>query len=153
MLTLLGAAFAHAGGSAAHNLDGHNISLTDGPGPVLTGVIISTDGKVYQHTDDNTTDSTVQIDSTTDWIIPNAAATTSYWVRASENSQTGGGTLLGTLATWLQISSNREWSIERQSGSGDGVSIWNLTVEISTDSGGSVVVASGTYVLTSTIPP
>lgn len=136
-----------------YNLDGQPIELADAPGPILTGVRINTDGTVDQHTDDNTTDHYVQIDSATDWIIPNGAATSSYWVRATEVAQTGGGTLTGTLATWLQLTGNREWSIERQAVSGAGTSTWDLTIEIATDSGGSNIVASGLYEMTSTISP
>ena len=142
------------GNSISYNLDGHAIALADSPGPILTGFRFNTDGTVDQHTDDNTTDMYVQVDAATDWIIPNSAATTSHWIQVQQNSQTGGGTLSGSVGTsWVQMSSSLEWSIERQAVSGVGTSFWSLAVAIATDSGGSNIVASGTYTLTSEISP
>jgi len=136
-----------------YNLDGQNISLTDAPGPILTGIHINSDGTVDQRSDNNVSDNIVQIDSATDWVIPNSISATTHYVRATQNSQTGGGTLSGTLNTWLALSTDRFWTIERAAVAGTGSSIWSLDIEIATDSGGTNVVATGTYVLTSTLPP
>jgi hypothetical protein len=92
-----------------------------------------------------------QIDAVTDWIIPNAAASKkTYHLRATLNAESGGGNKTGTLNTWLELVTTREWKIERLSGQGAGTSIWDLDIEIS-DDGGSTTIDTGLFELDSLI--
>lgn len=118
-------------------LSGENITDSFGSPTATAGVRINTDGTV----DKNETGVYSQIDSSTDWIIPNAAASSAYYVKAEQVSSSGPGTRTGTLSTWLQLTSNREWKI-----SATAIASWTLDISISKD-GGTTTIDTGRYVL------
>lgn len=63
----------------------------------------------------------------------------SYWVRATA-VDTGAGNRVGTLNSWLQLNSDRVWSVDTSIG---GYGLWGLKIEIATDAGGSNIVCTG----------
>lgn len=71
-----------------------------------------------------------------------AALNANYWVLATVTSGSGFG---GTLSTWLRLNTSRNWFLF-QSGPGDNTG--TLSIEISTDSGGAVIVATGSVTIT-----
>ncbi len=78
-----------------------------------------------------------QVDSATDWVIPNDSSSP-FEVRATLNS---GDTPSGTLGSWLALTTDRAWALT----AGIEVLTCNLTIEVRL---GSTVLDSGTYVLT-----
>lgn len=118
-------------------------------GTADASVRVNTDGTIDKIEGITTT----QIDSATDWVIPNSTASTvDHWVRATQNSQTGGGTTSGpALGTWWKVSgtgsANREWKISSNFGAAESAN-WNITLAIATDASGTNIVATGTYDLT-----
>jgi hypothetical protein len=74
---------------------------------------------------------------TYDWITPTTGSTT-HFVRATLNS---GSLASGTTGTWLPLTSDRSWSVQRLENSG-GLQIANLTIAISSNSSGTNIVAS-----------
>jgi hypothetical protein len=91
---------------------------------------------------DTNAGSNVQIDSGTDWIIPNASAAGGYEIRATATGPSGSGSLTGSaLNTWLSLASDREWTLTVI---GDESSTTTLLIEIRQ---GSTVLSSGSYVL------
>lgn len=114
------------------------------PGSSQAGVRFNSDGTV----DQNVGGIYTQIDSLTDWIIPNSLASGAYEVRATLNSgttPTGGE----STNTWLSLSSNREWFHTRDgSTEGVGSDTANLTIEIRF---GATVRDSGVYDITATV--
>ena len=122
-----------------------------GSNPVA-GVRFNTDGTIDKLTDvDGGTPVYAQIDSATDFIIPNVAVSKrTFHVQATLNAESGGGNKTGTLLSWLEISTAREWKIERPSGDGSGISAWDLDIEIS-DDGGSTTLDTALFELTASI--
>ena len=116
------------------------------------GVRFNTDGTVDSYTNENGSSPTYsQIDASTDWIVPNSAASDkTYHVRATLNSESGGGTKTGPLGVWLELNTNLLWFIERLSGAGSGTSEWDLDIEIS-DDGGTTTLDTALYQLSATI--
>ena len=74
-----------------------------------------------------------------DWIDPKASAPSDYEVQATLNS----GTLTsGTTGSWLALTSNRSWSLQRVTvGAADTV---DLTIEIRKGSGATLASATVT---------
>lgn len=99
-----------------------------------------------------------QINSGTDWIIPNDASFRTYWIRATEFSYTENETALalfgtknGGTGTWLTLGDgqSREWSLDTSSNTaGSGDVSWVIDFDIATDGTGTNIVASGRYTLT-----
>ena len=106
-------------------------SVVAGTGEVA-GIRYNADGTV----DNNIDGVYTQVNSSTDWIIPNSAASSAYQIRATLNS---GDTPDGTLGSWLALSSNREWTLT-STGS------CSLNIEIGY---GGVAESSGTVTLSS----
>jgi hypothetical protein len=71
-----------------------------------------------------------------DWIDPVSAGTGNYEVRASGLS---GDTPGGTFDTWLNLGTNRQWTISRSS---NGTSGCSFTLEIRPAGGGSILATS-----------
>lgn len=109
-------------------------------GDTRAGVRISSDGKVYQLVGVNGAAVTpTQIDTATDWIQPNSAASgpKTYHVKAVERAIVGGGFEEGTLDTYIEITGDHDWVMVRKNAAGDGTSSWDLTLHISEDGGSS----------------
>lgn len=76
------------------------------------------------------------------WATPTGAGVgDDFWIRATVTS---GALSSGTTGSWLQLSSNRSWTVAR---SFPGISSATVTFEIATDSGGSNIVDSGSGTL------
>lgn len=131
-------------GFAAVNLDGETISFSS-TNNRWAGVRINTDGTVDRR--GGASGTYTQIDSGTDWIIPNAAASSSYQVFCAVNSTTGNGLDAGSAstATWLDLSVAREWFCARSTVGTDNA---NITISIRLGTG--ATIDSGTYDLTAT---
>lgn len=68
----------------------------------------------------------------------------SYWIRATKTS---GDLPDGTLGTWLSLATARAWSFTRST---VGTSSCELSVQISSDSSGTVIVGSATIFIQAT---
>ena len=123
--------------NAVVTLSGETIS-DSGPSPATALVIFNTDGTV----DKKEGLSTTQIDSGTDWIIPNGSADPLYEVSYTLDS---GDALTdgGAAGTWVALSANRQYGyITDAPGSLSGT----ITVSIRFDGG--ATIDTGVYVLT-----
>lgn len=81
-----------------------------------------------------------------DWVSPLTTYTGSYWIRATKVS--GDNLVSGTLGSWLALTTTREWKQEALGSTYTGdYAETLLKLEISTDSGGSVIVDTGYYKL------
>lgn len=80
------------------------------------------------------------------WITPTTGSTT-YFVRATLNS---GSLASGTTGTWLALTSDRSWSVQKLENSA-GSQTANLTIAIATDSGGTNIVVSANISLEATV--
>lgn len=79
---------------------------------------------------------------TNEWLQSLAAgdAAANYEIRATEVSRSGAATRVGTLGTWLSLSSDREWQMLDQAETAS----WVLTLEIRR---GTTVAVSATITL------
>lgn len=105
------------------------------PGHAIAGIRFNSDGTVDGH---SLVSGYYQVDSGTDWRIPNGSGA-GYHVRATLDS---GDTPTGTLSSWLALSTSREWYFDILTGSKN----CNLTIAVS-DDGGSTTLDSATYTL------
>ena len=71
--------------------------------------------------------------------VPNSTVGDNFWVRATNTSGTPS---TGTTGSWLQMNSDRVWTV---SATVSGSKNWSATFEIATDSGGASIVASAGY--------
>ena len=71
------------------------------------------------------------------WYSPTTAVGASYWIRATV---TVGTLTSGTTGSWVSLASNQSWTKSATSGAAS----VTLTLDISTDSGGSVIVLTTT---------
>ncbi len=111
----------------------------------VAGVRLNTDGTL----DSNGGFFYVQVNASTDWVIPNESASGIYEVRATQISSTGSGTRTGTLGTFESLGSEREWWARRVSGAGDGTDEWVIDLEIRKGTG--PVLSTGRFTLQATI--
>lgn len=81
----------------------------------------------------------VQVDSATDWVIPNSAAPGDYEVMCTVDSGTIDTVASDAVDTWLPLTSTREWSK-------DTVGNASLTISVRKGSSGAAI-DSGTYSL------
>lgn len=106
-----------------------------GPYDTRSGIRINTDGTIDKYTGTNNGGYTyAQIDASTDWIIPNSAANSSYEVQLDVNSGTPNFSSDST-ATWLAMSTNRQWIVQRTT---VGTSTWNWTLRIRFNGGAEI---------------
>jgi hypothetical protein len=85
-----------------------------------------------------------QIDTTTDWLRPAAAAPSLYQISATV--QSGTSPTGDSLATFLPLTSNRQWTLDQ---SGVGTKSCTLLIELRYNGG--TVLKSGTYSLSVTV--
>lgn len=141
MLPLV-ANFISKGNPGKVAISGESISGSDA-NPV--GIRINTDGTI----DSRANGSYTQIDSTTDWIIPNGAANSDYEVRITNVVWTQGSaftTEAATEDTWIDMSAAREWSVTDTNPSSPGIQDVTFDLEIRYGSSGSAM-DSGSYTL------
>lgn len=89
-----------------------------------------------------------QIDASTDWIDPNGDADSTYDVRITNVSWTAGSSFNVSAAAediWINLGSNREWSVIDTNSGPAGIQNVSFTVEIRKDDG--PVLDSATYTL------
>lgn len=117
-------------------VSGESISDTDSS-TARVGVRVNNDGTIDKWEGGIYT----QIDSGTDWIVPNAHPGLTYHVRLTVSSGDGPGT--GTTNTWLAVTDSPEWKI---SNTDNDIKSGNWLIEISGDAG-ETTEDSGTYVM------
>lgn len=128
----------------AVTVSGEVIAGSDAP-TSIAGVRFNAGGTVEKYEDGLYS----QIDAATDWRIPNTGGAKTYHVRATENAQIGTGNRVGTLGSWIALSSSPEWTVEETT-SGQSAT-WDLDIEVS-DDGGSTTLDTGLFELTATVP-
>lgn len=106
------------------------------PGTYTTGIRVNTDGTI----DHNNDGSYSQINSGTDWIIPNGAASSAAEIRVTNNGAALNGSSDST-GVWLDMSVAREWGVSR---SAAGISTFDIDVEMRFNSG-APTVGPGNY--------
>jgi len=130
-------------------LSGHSIVTTGtGQSSAYAGIRFNTDGTVDEF-ESHGAGVYSQIDSATDWIIPNAAVSeATYHVRVSAAPPTDDFTTKPVAnGSWIEISANREWGVEDFDASiENSVATGSVTFEISDDAG-STVLTSAAYSL------
>ena len=138
-------ALPSGGGFGTATISGETVTTTDTPiGSLFAGIRVNIDGTIDRvNGDDGAGGPTyTQIDSATDWIIPNTAATKrTYHFRLNKNS---GDTLdAGSTAitTWVELTSTLEWWVEHATLDQD----YNATLLVSSD-GGSTTIDSATFI-------
>jgi len=139
-LPYLAAAVIQRGAALA--LSGEVISHTaSDPTQARAHVIFNSDGTVDKREGGTIT----QLDTGTDWIIPNDAADTLYEVRYTGLTGTAFGVSAANADVWIDLSSNRTWGYTNTTnGTTD---TGDATFEIRIGGGGPLVV-SATYDLT-----
>lgn len=79
------------------------------------------------------------------WYLPTSTGVgANYWVRMTVTA--GSNPTVGTVGSWLQLSSNRAWTWTRTT---TGVLSATVTVELATDSGGANIIATKTGIVVS----
>lgn len=132
--------------AATVTVSGESISDSDSPGPVEVRLRFNSNGTVDRYINSGYS----QIDSLTDWVIPNSASSNTYYIRLTVDSgTTPSGSATASCLT-LGNGSSREWTLTRQAVSGSGSTTGTYTVEISDDSC-ATTLDSGSYTLTATI--
>jgi len=145
MLAGLGGILKTADASSVVTLSGQVVTNIDSPAPVSASIQIRSTGGVFRGLDG----AYAQVDTSTDWIIPNSAASGpgTYHVRATLNSSSGTATRTGTLGSWEALTSTRTWELTKTS---TGTATWDLDIEIS-DDGGSTTLSTALYELTAQV--
>jgi hypothetical protein len=130
-MSILLAAFAAMGGDRI-SLSGVSVSSV-GAGTQTATYTLESDGDVVTATTDGGS-----VDAG-DWISPKANAPSDYEVQAT---LVGGTLSTGTTGSWLALTSNRSWTLQRVTvGAADQV---DLTIEIRKGSGATLASATVT---------
>lgn len=119
------------GDSAVVTVSGHSVSNISGTIASLStsGIRINTNGTIDEHNGNGYS----QIDSGTDWIIPNGSASSTYECRiVSLVQNTGTGWYIQAAAedTWVDMSSAREWATRDTNIGAPGIKDYDFTIEI-----------------------
>jgi len=125
-------------------LSGATVSNVGAGGTKTSGIRIASDGTVQANNDGLFT----QLSLTTDWIIPNAYASTDFDVRITNVVWTSGAAFDTEAAaedTWIDLGSNRDWNIVDSNSGAAGVKDVTFDVEIRDPYG--VTAASASYTL------
>lgn len=97
----------------------------------VAGIRVNTDGTIDKLEDGVVT----QLAASTDWVIPNGAASSDFDVRATSVTETGGHGLGWDSApaaddTWVDLSVNRTWQDANVGSGGSNTGGHNFTLEI-----------------------
>lgn len=132
--------------------DGANLQLSDEVVNVSTssenaiaGIRVNTDGTI----DKRELGIYTQIDSATDWIIPNGAASSSYEFRITSVTFNIGSVFFIQAAaanTWINMAAAREWTVQDANPFGDGEVDVDFLLEVRLGSSGSAIT-NGSYTL------
>ena len=129
-------------------VSGQVVSVTTGTAADATaGIRVNIDGTM----DERRGLSFLQIDSTTDWIIPNSSASSSYECRITGVTfNQGSGFFVEAAAenVWINLAGNREWSVKDTNALAGGIKDVSFTLEIRLGSSGGAV-DTGAYQLIS----
>jgi len=143
-VTIMQAAASAAGRGSPYNLDGHTVTHSVSNGSTAeAGVRLNADGTV----DQNVGGTYSQIDAVTgDWRngLPENGEYARFTRTLGDSSD-----FTGTLGSWTAISTNPE--IFYQHANNDTERDGTYTIEIATDSGGTNIVASGSYLLSAIV--
>ncbi len=120
------------------NLAGETTLDSNPGGSSNARIRINADGTVDEITN---VGGTVQVDSATDWIIPNLAATSSYDVRYTGHTGTALTAEAAAEDVWIALSADRLYGLS--SSSADLSATFTLEIRA-----GGVTLASGSYTLT-----
>jgi hypothetical protein len=123
-------------------LSGETVSEFGVGGNQTAGIDVRTDGTIF----DRRTGGYSQIDSSTDWIIPNGAASSLYEVRVT-NVVFGNGSWFTNAAAddaWVFLTEDREWSVRDTD---SGASSQNVTFDLEIRYNGGATLASTSYSL------
>ncbi len=126
-------------------LSGEHVSETGGTGPWKVHIIFNSDGTVDRRNQSSSgNDTTTQVDSATDWIIPNVAAGDGslFEVRNATEPSQSLDEEAAAFGNWVDISTARVWGFTSGVQSDDDSG--NLTFEIRR-LGGSAAEASAVY--------
>jgi hypothetical protein len=137
MLSGMSVKRAVTAGGAVVQLSGEAFINDFDPSPISpwdtrSGIRINTDGTIDKYLFNGS--GYTQIDALTDWIIPNASASSSYQVRLDVTSGTPNYVSAAT-STWLAMSTNRQWIVRRTT---VGNTSWNWTLRIRLDTGAEI---------------
>lgn len=106
-----------------------------GPWDTRSGIRINTDGTISKYLGTVGGGYTyTQIDASTDWIIPNGSASSSYQVKLDVTSGTPNWVSAST-GTWIDMSVNRQWIVRRTT---VGNTSWNWTLRIRLGTGAEI---------------
>jgi hypothetical protein len=134
---ILGIFFGAGGGGIVSPLPGGTFSGTTAGSTATVGMTFTTAGDVNRDFGGSTFQHR--------WYNPNTTGIGSnFWIRVTLSS---GTTPTGSLNSWLQLSTNRSWSVARPT-VGTNTSV--LAVSIATDAIGANIVATGSYTLSAT---
>lgn len=124
-----------AAGAGDVTVSGEDV-LEIGTSPRSAGIRVNIDGTI----DSFRSGAYAQIDASTDWIIPNVGASSSYDVRVTSVVFVTGswGTTPGTDGNWFDLGSNRLWEVSDNDSSSNGTVDVTFTLEIRFN-GGSVL--------------
>lgn len=108
-----------------------------------SGIRFNSDGTVDKREGDTYT----QVDSSTDWRIPNGSGT-GYYIKFSE-ILTPPTPDVGTLDTWLELTSNRELSYINSAN--DSEKSGSFNIQISDDASGTPILDTAIYTPTAIV--
>jgi hypothetical protein len=136
---------ALASGGPKLSLSGESITGTVSGASVIAGIRVNTDGTI-----DSLKGTTyAPIDAATDWIMPNSAATSTYEVRITAVTFNAGSAFASEAAAedaWIDLSANREWTVQDTNAGPAGNQDVDFTLEIRLGSSGNAL-KSGSYTL------
>jgi len=145
MLPIITLGMRGAGAVGVVTLSGETITHnTLDPTVAQAAVVVSTDGKMYK----DVSGGNIQIDSATDWIIPNQRANTTYQVRVTSvvwNDAGDGASFTTNFAAddvWAAITADAEWQITQSV-----VGQKDVTFSLELRSGSGATLASTSYTL------
>ncbi len=133
------------GSGGVVTLSGRIVTVEEEIIAAIAGVRVNSDGTV----DKRESAVFTQIDSATDWIIPNSAAPDDYEVRITNvvfNAGTGFFVSAAAEDVWIVLTSDREWSVRDTDSSAGGNKDTDFTIEIRKGSSGGAI-ETGAYTL------
>jgi hypothetical protein len=125
-------------------VSGESIAEISAVATTTAGIRVGTDGFITERRGG----SYFSIDTGTDWIIPHTSASSLYECRITSVSFTvGSGWLVQAAADdiWIDLSANREWSVQDTNSGAAGRKVVSFTLEIRLNGG--AVLDSASYTL------
>ena len=129
--------------AATVTLSGETIADSDSGGATVS-IFFRSDGTV----DKKEGASTSQIDSATDWIIPNGSADSTYEVRCTNIAGDTWSAEAAAEGTWVGLGSDREWRFTDSIPGG-----YSLTCDFEIRKDGGAALASTGYTFNLTVSP